>query len=60
MQYVIGATCFIGGAAAVVLIGSLKLGVGLTAALAIPAVLLAVYGLAKIPTERQEVGKAGK
>lgn len=60
MQYIIGSTCFIGGAAAMVLIGSLNLGVGLTAVLAVPAVLLAVYGLAKIPTEGQEVGKAGK
>lgn len=43
-----------------ILIGSLKLGVGLTVALAVPAVLLAVYGLAKIPTENQEGSKAGK
>jgi hypothetical protein len=60
MQFVIGGTCFIGGAAAMILIGSLKLGAGLTAALAVPAVLLAVYGIAKIPTEGQEASEAGK
>jgi hypothetical protein len=58
MQYLIGGACFIGGAAAMVLIGSLNLGVGLTAALAVPAALLAVYGLARIPTENREVSKA--
>jgi hypothetical protein len=60
MQYVIGSTCFIGGTAALILIGSLKLGVGPTAALVVPAVLLAVYGLAKIPSEKQEIGETGK
>lgn len=51
MQFLIGGICFIAGSAAMIFVGSLKLSFGLTAILAVPMVLLAVYGIAKIPTE---------
>lgn len=49
MQYAIGVGCFVGGTAVTILLGSLQLGFGLTVALGVPVVLLAVYGLARLP-----------
>jgi hypothetical protein len=57
MQFLIGGICFIGGLAAMIFVGSLKLSFGLTAILAVPLVVLAVYGLARIPTEAPTVEK---
>ncbi len=54
MQFIIGIVCFVGGVAAMIFVGSLNLGFGLTVTFAVPLVVLAVYGLAKMPTESQQ------
>ena len=54
MQFIIGGVCFIGGVTAMIFVGSLNLGFGLTVTLAVPLVVLAVYGLAKMPTESRQ------
>ncbi|GEM_PF-5367738 len=60
MQFVIGGMCFLGGLLAIIFLGSLNLGFALTIAFAVPLVILAVYGLAKMPTEGQEVRMVSK
>jgi hypothetical protein len=40
-----------------IFVGSLNLGFGLTVTFAVPLVVLAVYGLAKMPTESQQSKK---
>ena len=57
MQYIIGIICFVGGVTAMIFVGSLDLGFGLTVTFAVPLVVLAVYGLAKMPTESQQSKK---
>lgn len=49
MQYAIGGGYFVGGTAATIFLGTLQLGLGLTVTFAVPMVLLAVYGLARLP-----------
>ena len=60
MQFIIGVICFIGGVSAMIFVGSLNLGFGLTVTLAVPLVVLAVYGLAKVPTESRQSLKPNK
>jgi len=57
MQYIIGIICFAGGVMAMIFVGSLNFGFGLTVTFAVPLVVLAVYGLAKMPTESQQSKK---
>jgi len=61
MQIVVAAIAVLGGAAAIVFIGSLGLSGWLNAAIVIPLVLLVVYSLARIrakETARQnDIGK---
>lgn len=48
MSIVISVFCVLGTAAAIVFLSSLELGVGITAAVVTPLVLLAVYSMARI------------
>ena len=56
MSIVIAVFCVLGTAAMIVFLSSLELGVGITAAIVAPLVLLAVYSMARIQPQasRQE------
>lgn len=54
MSIVIAVFCVLGTAMMIVFLSSLELGVGITAAIVAPLVLLAVYSMARIQTRETQ------
>lgn len=57
MQYIFAAICLAVVLAAMIFVKSLELGVGLTATLVLPLVLLAIYSIARISPDESKTPK---